>query len=95
MIEASLKMIEDAAAIGGQGKSMLTWEWLTNHARKERADWAGRFWYSFYERGAVMSSFCQHALAYVTGKPIQSFNKMKVPELSERLTAQWRPDLGS
>ncbi len=33
-------------AIGGSGKSMLTWEWTTNHAAKLRTDWAGRFWYS-------------------------------------------------
>ncbi len=42
-------------AIGGNGKSMLTWEWTTHHAVAARpADhpWAGRFWYSFYERGA-------------------------------------------
>jgi hypothetical protein len=39
-------------AIGGMGKSMVTWEWVTNHAAQERSDWAGRFWYSFYELGA-------------------------------------------
>jgi hypothetical protein len=39
-------------AIGGSGKSMLTWEWTTEHATDVRDDWAGRFWYSFYERGA-------------------------------------------
>jgi hypothetical protein len=53
-------------AIGASGKSMLTWEWTTGHATKVRGDWAGRFWYSFYERGAVMAAFCR-ALAYVTG----------------------------
>src|ERR1035441_9145185 len=41
-------------AIGGSGKSMLTWEWTTKHATEVRRDWAGRFWYSFYERGAIM-----------------------------------------
>jgi hypothetical protein len=39
-------------AIGGSGKSMLSWEWTTLHATQVRGDWAGRFWYSFYERGA-------------------------------------------
>jgi hypothetical protein len=53
-------------AIGGNGKSMLTWEWSTKHATSVRGDWAGRFWYSFYEKGAVMRGFCQHALAYMT-----------------------------
>jgi Domain of unknown function (DUF4062) len=55
-------------AIGGMGKSMVTWEWVTNHAAQERGDWAGRFWYSFYERGTDMGDFCATALAYITGQ---------------------------
>ena len=72
-------------AIGGSGKSMLTWEWTTKHATQVRGDWAGRFWYSFYERGAIMADFCRRALAYITGQPLDGFRKMKTPELSERL----------
>ena len=41
-------------AIGGNGKSMLTWHWATKRAPEIRTDWAGSFWYSFYERGAIM-----------------------------------------
>jgi len=55
-------------AIGGMGKSMVTWEWTTNHAPTDRSDWAGRLWYSFYERGADMKDFCVTALAYVSGQ---------------------------
>ncbi len=55
-------------AIGGMGKSMVTWEWTTNHAPTDRPDWAGRLWYSFYERGADMKDFCITALAYVSGQ---------------------------
>lgn len=72
-------------AIGGTGKSMLTWEWTTNHAN---GDWAGRFWYSFYEAGAVMADFCQRALAYMTGRPLASFKEKKQHELSELLSQQ-------
>ncbi len=72
-------------AIGGSGKSMLTWEWATKHASKIREDWAGRFWYSFYEKGGVMSDFCQRALAYMTGKPLEEFRKKKTPQLAEHL----------
>jgi hypothetical protein len=64
-------------AIGGNGKSMLTWEWTTGHATQVRADWAGRFWYSFYERGAIMADFCQRALAYMTGQPLKELRKKK------------------
>ena len=77
-------------AIGGNGKSMLTWEWVTNpnHATQVRDDWAGRFWYSFYERGAIMADFCQRALAYMTGQPLRELRKKKTAELREPLLAQ-------
>jgi hypothetical protein len=92
--QAQLDVLEDWAeasdphpvllfdAIGGTGKSMLTWEWTTKHAVRTRTDWAGRFWYSFYERGAVMADFCQRALAYMTGRPLEEFCKKKTKELA-------------
>ncbi|MDX8030082.1 DUF4062 domain-containing protein [Lentzea sp. BCCO 10_0856] len=72
-------------AIGGSGKSILTWEWTTRHAPAVRGDWAGCFWYSFYEAGAVMADFCRHALAYMTGKPLKTFEVKKQLELTELL----------
>lgn len=87
-------------AIGGNGKSMLTWEWTTNprHALAARpADkpWAGRFWYSFYEGGASMEDFCRHALAYTTGRPLEDFTKKNITKLKDDLLAQLhaRPSL--
>jgi hypothetical protein len=72
-------------AIGGNGKSMLTWEWTTQHATVVRIDWAGRFWYSFYEKGAIMADFCRRALAYITGQPPEQLYKKKTSELAEQL----------
>lgn len=77
-------------AIGGNGKSMLTWEWTNNplHALAARpADkpWAGRFWYSFYEGGTSMEGFCHHALAYMTGRPLEDFAKKKLADLKDEL----------
>ena len=72
-------------AIGGAGKSMLTWEWTNRHATAIRSDWAGIFWYSFYERGALMADFCRRALAYITGRPLKDFRKKKTLELGEQL----------
>lgn len=77
-------------AIGGIGKSMLTWEWFTKHATNVRADWAGRFWYSFYERGATMVDFCRRALAYMTGQPRSRFREKNTAELIEPLLHQLR-----
>lgn len=75
-------------AIGGTGKSMLTWEWSRNRAAGARADWAGFFWYSFYEKGAVMADFCRRALAYMTGQPLEELRKLKTPELTKLLLHQ-------
>ena len=72
-------------AIGGAGKSLLTWEWTKAHATTVRGDWAGRFWYSFYEKGAIMADFCQHALAYITGQPLDELRKKKTAVLGEQL----------
>lgn len=77
-------------AIGGMGKSMLTWEWTKRHAPAVRANWAGVVWYSFYERGAVMGDFCQRALAYMTGAPLEKFRGRKTEELATLLLNQLR-----
>jgi 3',5'-cyclic AMP phosphodiesterase CpdA len=74
-------------AIGGNGKSMLTWEWTTRHSTSVRSDWAGRFWYSFYERGAIMQDFCQRALSYMTGRPLKRLEKLKTAEMKDELIA--------
>ena len=64
-------------AIGGSGKSMLTWHWVNKRAWRTRDDWAGRFWYSFYESGATMTEFCREALSYMTGRPRSDYAKMR------------------
>ena len=77
-------------AIGGAGKSMLTWQWMNHNATAARSDWAGRFWYSFYEKGAVMADFCRRALAYMTGRPLKHFRGKKTGELSGLLLQELR-----
>lgn len=47
-------------AIGGMGKSALTWEWT-----QRTASFEGRIWYSLYESTASMRIFLRHALAYI------------------------------
>ncbi|MBU2668480.1 hypothetical protein KOI35_33700 [Actinoplanes bogorensis] len=72
-------------AIGGTGKSMLTWQWLTQNTSDR---WAGRFWYSFYEKGALMGDFCRRALAYMTGRPPAGFADLPQTKLTEQLLHQ-------
>jgi tetratricopeptide (TPR) repeat protein len=72
-------------AIGGMGKSALTWEWANRAAPLRMPSLAGRVWWSFYERGTSMKSFLRHALAYVTGRPPDAFLRIHATELGERL----------
>ena len=53
-------------AIGGVGKSALTWEWTRDRAMKMIPELAGIVWWSFYEGGASTASFVREALAYAT-----------------------------
>lgn len=82
-------------SIGGNGKSALTWHWARDEAgrfatkcRPAGSPWAGRFWYSFYERGATMTDFCRHALAYMTGESIAELEKKPFSALQHDLLRQ-------
>ncbi len=55
-------------AIGGMGKSALTWKWFNDVAPKELR-LAGKMWWSFYESNATWENFVIRALAYVSGQP--------------------------
>jgi hypothetical protein len=75
-------------AIGGTGKSMLTWEWAKKYSSNVSIGWAGQFWYSFYEKGATMVDFCRRALAYMTRQPRSNFKEKNTAELTELLIHQ-------
>jgi tetratricopeptide (TPR) repeat protein len=77
-------------AIGGTGKSILTWEWTTKQATSVRQDWAGRVWYSFYEKGATMADCCRRTLSYMTGRSLERFREKNTAELTELLMDQLR-----
>ena len=75
-------------AIGGSGKSILTWHWVGQRAVTVRDDWAGRFWYSFYDRGATLVDFCRHAVAYMTRVDPDTLRKTPAPDLADRLMTE-------
>jgi tetratricopeptide (TPR) repeat protein len=77
-------------AIGGMGKSMLTWQWVNHRAPALGVDWAGRFWYSFYERGADMRDFKITALAYMTGQAPESIAARTEDAVTNELTTRLR-----
>lgn len=55
-------------AIGGMGKSALTWKWFQDIAPNEMKPLAGRMWWSFYESDATFENFVLRALCYVSGE---------------------------
>lgn len=73
-------------AIGGMGKSFLSWHWVTVRARTVRPDFAGIFWYSFYERGGTMRDFCAHALSYVSGARVEELLKKENSGINGQIT---------
>jgi tetratricopeptide (TPR) repeat protein len=52
-------------ALGGFGKSALTWHWLTHYVDDQQ--WPQVMWWSFYEELANFNNFLRLTLAYLTG----------------------------
>jgi ATP/maltotriose-dependent transcriptional regulator MalT len=52
-------------ALGGFGKSALTWHWLLNDV--DPSQWPRVVWWSFYEGDASFESFVANTLQYLSG----------------------------
>lgn len=74
-------------ALGGVGKSALTWKWFTDIAPQEMKPLAGRMWWSFYESDARFENFVARALAYVSRKPLAEVEKIPAPDREAQLLA--------
>jgi tetratricopeptide (TPR) repeat protein len=77
----------NVVAIGGMGKSALTWTWFKEIAPQEMRPLAGRMWWSFYESDATFENFVTRALAYVTGRPLAEVQQTTAPERETQLLA--------
>jgi tetratricopeptide (TPR) repeat protein len=78
----------NVVAIGGMGKSALTWKWFNDIAPHEMKPLAGRMWWSFYESDAHFENFIIRALAYVTGRAREDVEKNTKPgEREDQLLA--------
>ena len=71
-------------AIGGPGKSAITWTWFNDIAPQE-ADWSGRVWWSFHESDASSESLVTRTLAYVNGQPVNALKKTPHREREDTL----------
>src|SRR5437667_2127831 len=72
-------------AIGGMGKSALTWKWFNDIAPQEMQPLAGRLWWSFYESDATYENFIIRTLAYVSRRSREEIQKLPPPEREEQL----------
>src|SRR6266487_2655413 len=77
--------ILSVVAIGGMGKSALTWKWFNDIAPQEMHPLAGRLWWSFYESDATFENFVIRALAYVSRQTREDNQKLSPPEREAQL----------
>jgi tetratricopeptide (TPR) repeat protein len=74
-------------AIGGMGKSALTWKWFQQIAPQEMHPLAGRLWWSFYESDASFENFGIRALCYVSGQSEETVRVLPRPDREAHLLA--------
>ncbi len=80
--------IFNVVAIGGMGKSALTWKWFNDIAPNELPHLAGRIWWSFYESDAHFENFVVRALAYTAGMTEAAVRELPTHEREDRLFYQ-------
>ncbi len=79
--------ILNIVALGGVGKSALTWHWFNQIAPQEMKPMAGRLWWSFYESDARFENFVARALAYVTRRPMADIEAIPLSDRESQLLA--------
>jgi hypothetical protein len=75
----------NVVAIGGMGKSALTWKWFNDIAPNELPHLKGRMWWSFYESDAYFENFVIRALAYAAGMTEAAVRELPAHEREDRL----------
>jgi tetratricopeptide (TPR) repeat protein len=83
--EACKAHLLNIVAIGGIGKSALTWKWFNDIAPIAMVPLAGRMWWSFYESDATFENFITRALAYVTGAKLDQVETIPASEREAQL----------
>ena len=74
-------------AIGGTGKSAISWQWARYRAPAFINNLAGRLWWSFYEGSTSMARFLQELLAYISGRPMQQIRGLDGSDLADEVIA--------
>ncbi|RJP51224.1 MAG: tetratricopeptide repeat protein [Anaerolineaceae bacterium] len=69
-------------ALGGFGKSALTWQWFNN--RVDKTKWPTAIWWSFYEKESGFESFLAETLAHL-GVEVKASARLQVNDLLEAM----------
>jgi len=69
-------------ALGGFGKSILTWQWFNNNVDKQK--WQTAVWWSFYEKESGFESFLAETLKHL-GVEVKESARQQVNDLLEAL----------
>jgi len=69
-------------ALGGFGKSILTWQWFNNNVDKTK--WQTAVWWSFYEKESGFESFLSETLKHL-GVEVKESARQQVNDLLEAL----------
>jgi tetratricopeptide (TPR) repeat protein len=77
-------------AIGGTGKSALTWEWAQTRAPAVVDGLAGRLWWSFYDGSASITRFLREMVAYLSARPLDQVRRLDRTEMIEQALAGLR-----
>jgi len=83
--ELSSIRIMTIVAIGGMGKSALTWKWFSETVAADTHLFAGRVWWSFYESDATFENFVIRALAHVRRMRREDVLEISVAEREQQL----------
>ncbi len=84
---ASSNGVAVVEAIGGTGKSALTWQWFQAEAPQSIPNLAGRFWWSFYDSSNSLTRFQQRLLQYATGCSAEEAEQLPPLDLSQAVVA--------
>lgn len=76
--------IMSVVAIGGMGKSALTWKWFNDIAPQEMKNLAGRMWWSFYEDSS-WDNFVGRSLAFTTRRAFEEIQTIPKSEREDQL----------
>ncbi len=69
-------------ALGGFGKSALTWQWFNNNVDKQK--WQTAVWWSFYEKESGFESFLSETLKHL-GVEVKESARQQVNDLLEAM----------